>query len=415
MINQRRRINISRGLILVAIFFIVLLGLSLDGVTTFQKSDIDIPNDFFTFWLASRMVYRGDDPYDSSQWIKGHEEFQANFIANDTFLYPIPLAILLPIGFLPVKSAYVAWGILSFVMIVVSIIMLIKAIARKLSLSIFLLILVGVLLFRGTITSLMFGQIAPLLLLIIAVAAWMWSRNYWILGGVIISLVLLKPSIGVPFISLVVVGLLLIRRWLGPLGIISGSFALLSIGFLYDPSWVIDYLSIIFMKGSHNLGYSPTLWGLAGTACNHKNTCTLQAGVILTIILFTYLIYIAVKKRSQFTPFGIIALAITASILITPYLWAYDHILCLISPIMISIAMERKGVPYILAPSLILILDLVALFLLVLAFRVGSDALSAFIPAIVLVFTARYFPILQSQDLPEMHMNHIGNATRSYS
>lgn len=412
MINQRRRMNTSRRLILGVIIFIVLLGLSLYGTTTFQKSDIDIPNDFFTFWLASRMVYRGDDPYDSSQWIKGHEEFQANFIANDTFLYPIPLAILLPIGFLPVKSAFVAWGILSFVMIVVSIILLIKANARKLSISILLPVLVGVLLFRGTILSLMFGQIATLLLLIIAAAAWMWSRRYWFLGGVMISLVLLKPSIGVPFISLVVVGLLLMRRWLGPLGIICGSFALLSIGFLYDPSWVADYLSIIFKKGSHNLGYSPTLWGLAGTACNHKNTCTLQVGGILTIFLFTYLIFIAVKKRSQFTPLGTIALGITASILITPYLWAYDHILCLISPIMISIAMERKGVPNILAPSLILILDLVALLLFILAFRVGSDALSAFIPVIVLVFTARYLRILQSPDLPEMHMNHSGNAAQ---
>jgi len=128
MINQRQRINTSRGLILGIIFIIVLLGLSLDGVTTFQKFDIDIPNDFFTFWLASRMVYQGDDPYDSSQWIKGHEEFQANFIANDTFLYPIPLAILLPFGFLHVKGAYVAWVFLSFVMIAVSIILLINTV-----------------------------------------------------------------------------------------------------------------------------------------------------------------------------------------------------------------------------------------------------------------------------------------------
>jgi hypothetical protein len=237
MINQkRRRINTSGRLILVVFIFIVLLGLSLIGVTTFEKSDIDIPNDFFTFWLASRMVYRGDDPYDSSQWIEGHEEFQANYHANDTFLYPIPLAILLPISFLNVKSAYVVWIFLSFVMIVVSIMLLSKAKVRKLSISIFLATLVGVLLFRGTIISLMFGQIAPLLLLIISAAAWMWSREYWILGGVIISLVLLKPSIGVPFISLVVVGLLLIRKWNGPLGIICGSFAFLSIGFLYDNS-----------------------------------------------------------------------------------------------------------------------------------------------------------------------------------
>jgi hypothetical protein len=58
------------GLALTALCPLVVLGAS-----RFVYSLIYRDSDFFTFWLAARMQWMGQDPYTPAQWLGGHAQF----------------------------------------------------------------------------------------------------------------------------------------------------------------------------------------------------------------------------------------------------------------------------------------------------------------------------------------------------
>ncbi|MDW8227745.1 MAG: hypothetical protein RMJ60_08105, partial [Anaerolineales bacterium] len=67
-------------------------------------------SDFFTFWLAARLVLEGYNPYLTDIWVGGHHLYGATWIPNQTFIYPLPVALLfLPLGALPLYWAYLLW------------------------------------------------------------------------------------------------------------------------------------------------------------------------------------------------------------------------------------------------------------------------------------------------------------------
>ena len=375
--------------ILGIVFLLIALG------TNFANraigSNEDIPNDFLTYWLASRMVLAGGNPYDPMQWATAHSTYEVEFIANQSFLYPIPMAIMLiPLGLLPLKSAFLLWSGLALLMITIAVILLLKSHISPLSLSMFLPLFFGILLFRGTITSILNGQIAPLLFLFLSLAVHWFSRrrDHW--AGLAISFLLLKPSIGGPLTLLMAIGFLATRNWAALMGLAAGSMSILLLGSIYSPRWIVDFVLISIHKASDNLGYAPTLWGIAGAACGYKAACTMVGGALLSIGLAALILGFFIRKRSHISPPNMLALALPVALVSTPYLWAYDHLLAIIPLILLIKRMEKHGVSYIVKASPILIFDLLALLLVLLAFEVGFDVWSALVPLSVLWLTVTY-------------------------
>jgi len=70
--------------------------------------------DFFTFWLAGRMTLQGQDIYSETSWIAAHYFYSSTWLPNPSFPYPIALSLfLIPLGTLPLKTAYFVWVFLT--------------------------------------------------------------------------------------------------------------------------------------------------------------------------------------------------------------------------------------------------------------------------------------------------------------
>jgi hypothetical protein len=66
-------------------------------------------SNFTFFWLAGRMVMEGENPYDETQYLAGHETYGIKWQPNKIFPYPLPLAIFcIPLGLLSLRIYYMA-------------------------------------------------------------------------------------------------------------------------------------------------------------------------------------------------------------------------------------------------------------------------------------------------------------------
>ena len=93
--------SLSFPIILAA--FIPLFGISAWIIV----SALDYQNsDFFTFWLAGRLLSNAQNPYNSGLWLEGHRLYGAEWVPNSILPYPLPLALItLPLGLYPLKTA----------------------------------------------------------------------------------------------------------------------------------------------------------------------------------------------------------------------------------------------------------------------------------------------------------------------
>ncbi|MCI0607467.1 MAG: hypothetical protein L0Z71_00195 [Anaerolineae bacterium] len=147
---------------------------------------------------------------------------------------------------------------------------------------------------------------------------------FW--GGFALSLLALKPSIGLPILAFVGIWLLFRKQWSGILGIALGCVALLLIGVLVNPSWVIDYINIGGDSFSKYFGLHPTLWGAVDKIFIQDGR-SLMAGAIICLVIFMVEVYVLNGKRFSREPLDAFASILPAGLLIAPYSWSYDQIL----------------------------------------------------------------------------------------
>jgi len=338
---------------------------------------LDIPNsDFFTFWLAGRLALNGDNPYSPTQWVQGHQEYGATWIPNDTLVYPLPLAYLMvPLGALPLHDAYVFWVFLLMVMVLASIALITRP-GNQLPWNLFAPLVAGVYLFRPTLVTFRNGQLGGLLLLIIVVSMVLWRRNRWFAGGAVLALLWLKPSIALPVVLLTSAWAVSARRPRAISGVVVGTAALTIAGWTANPSWIGDYVSIGARKLAASVGYAPSLWGLVGLACNADSSCILRVGLITTaLVLFGFALFVF-KFPDLFSPSIFMACAVSVSLFVTPYIWAYDQVLLALPLAVVIGEMSRSRMPFLVCASVPLLFSLGSLILLVVAFQAGSDAWS---------------------------------------
>src|SRR5664280_1345966 len=111
--------------------------------------------DFSNFWLAGHLVTQGKSPYDPAQWIAEYPPYELDIVLNPSFVYPLPLALLLaPLGWLTFHTAYIIWVTLLLLMIATSLAMLLAVASAPPPKIIFLALLVGTVFFRPTTLTL---------------------------------------------------------------------------------------------------------------------------------------------------------------------------------------------------------------------------------------------------------------------
>jgi hypothetical protein len=329
-------------------------------------------SDFFSFWLAGRMSWSNEHPYMSDQWILGHKEFGADWISDPKFLYPLPLALFFaPLGLLPLATAYTAWIYLSQILVSISILLLIWGKIKNWVHLVFP-IAAGAFLFRPTLVTLRNGQLGAFILFIISLTIYLWDHQKWWQGGILLSLITLKPTIGLPILGLLGFWLIVQGRFVAIAASVVAEFILLAIGWARDPQWISEFLLIGNEKFTQTFGHSPTLYGVGGAICNYGVSCSLIVGMIFSVSLIIITNLMCLRKQIN-TSFEAVSFAIPVALVVTPYIWAYDQILLIVPVALICISIVKLNLPYWLAAVFPIMLTFLSLGLLYLATNRGHD------------------------------------------
>lgn len=382
--EQKKRIGFV-FVILIPIFILV---------SVFSSKIYDAhKQDFAAYWQAGHMILAGQDVYNSSEWIAERELRGTALHSEPTFHYPLPFAVLFsPLALLSVQSAYTIWLFFEQVAILISILVLLSFCpARTGYLELFTI--AGIFLFRPSFSVILNGQILSLLLLFVCVSILLFHNQRWFWGGFALSLLALKPSIGIPILAFAGLWLLAKKQWSGILGIALGCTALLLIGMLIDPNWPIDYVSVSGDSFSKYFGLHPTLWG-AVDKIFIQDRRSLIAGTIISIVILVIEVYVLNGKRFSSEPLDAFAVIIPAGLLIAPYSWSYDQILLAIPLIylMSRIAPSRGN-----GMAVLFLFGIVALSicLVLIAYVIHHDVLSFLNSFVVWIFVLRFIPRCQ--------------------
>jgi hypothetical protein len=372
----------------IAAVLCVFIAIRMDNSMQVTHGD----RDFLPFWLAGHMVIRGENPYNTTLWASQYLQYETSIDVNPAFLYPLPLAILLtPLALLPFHPAYVTWVTLLQMMILTSLVILLSLEKNPRKKVFFVPILAGVALFRPTILSLTQGQVSGLFLFILAWIAFFWQKGKWFWGGFLLGFLALKPNLGVLVIGLLVIWLFLNKRWTAFFGNLLSGISILIAGLLYNPGWVTQYWQVGANKLAETFGGSPTVWGLGALISHNNSLWTLTLGGLATMFILLGFFWTILRFKATLGPVTALALAITVTLLITPYTWTYDQLLLVLPILSLIFSMDRMGVRFPLTAILFPGIDVLIIVLLFFDAMLQVEILNVVIPAGVFGLGLWYF------------------------
>jgi hypothetical protein len=347
--------------------------------------------DFGAYWQAGHMVLSGQDVYDRTQWLAVRELMKTALHSEPTFQYPLPLAVLFSLlAWLPIQTAYTLWIFLTQVAVLASIVVLLDLYQAK-SGYLVLLSITGIFFFRPMFSILNSGQILGVLLFFVSGSIWLFTRGRWFWGGLILSVLALKPSVGFPILLLIGLWLLSRKQWRGIWGLSMGGIALVFIGALVNPRWPIDYINIGGYSFWKYYGVNPTLWGIVDRIFK-INSISVTIGFLCVLAILAVEVYLFWKSKSSVDAFPAFASIVPAALFVSPYLWHHDQILLTIPIVfLLTVISAKNGI----GKAALFMLGIVALgfVMLTVAYTVGHDVWSAMnslvVWAFVLCFVAK--------------------------
>ena len=331
------------------------------------------------------MNWTGQNPYSLTQWLAGHYQYGVNWIPDQIFPYPIPLSIFMaPIGILPIREAFVLWMYFSELAIIISILLIMSSSDIIVTKHFFIPVLVGAFLFRPVLLTLGNGQLSAFILLNLTLIVWLWKQQKWWQGSCLLALLWLKPTVGGPIIALLCLYLWKQGHRKSLAGFFLASGLLAALGFIQDRDWIFDFLASGQRKLSETFGISPSYWGIASTMCDRETSCLLIVGALLSLLSIVIIGYVIWHYSRTISPALIISGIIPVALLLTPYGWAYDHILLIIPITVIISKMVDWHFSFLSTSVVFIFFSILSWLLLGLAFVIGHDSWSAIVPVICL-------------------------------
>ncbi len=337
-------------------------------------------SNFSFFWLAGRMVLDGENPYDQTQYLAGHDTYGIEWRPNKIFPYPLPLAIFcIPLGFFSVDDAYFLWTVISLMITVITIYTLLKhwdtTAHRRLLIPIFIFMLF----FGPNYLTLRTGAISALSLLTILIAILLLDKNQSMLAGIVLSLTMLKPPQGLTILLLAGIWFLGRRDWKAIGGVAIGGVGLVLIGMLQDPQWIIKFAGASEAVMDRTLGIHSNVWAYSYLACNGSSPCSTLLGITGSLVLLglggLYLWQIRPQGTApvQVTAWEAFNIIIPVAFVSTIYLWSYDQLPYIIPIVWITGTLVKNSKSYIYAFLFLITLDLFSLYALLQHAEISKD------------------------------------------
>ena len=348
----------------IGIIISLLLIAGLIFIRTQQSRDFNTSTSNFSFfWLAGRMVLNGENPYDEAQYLGGHDTYNIQWRPNRIFPYPLPLALLcVPLGFFSIKTAYIVWQVITFLLVAVTIYILMNRWQEKkyyyLYFPIFLFLVFWGPLYltshAGTISVL------PVILLLAAILLFEKDQSLW--AGVVLAFTMLKPPQGLTILLLAGVWFLARRDWKAIFGVALGGLAILVIGLIQDPQWIQKFLGAGDAVMARTQGVHSNVWAFAYLACDGASPCSTLLGGTLSLIMLGAASLLLWRNQAKWSAWEAMNVIIPFGFISTIYLWVYDQLPYIIPIVWIigALVQKRRGVW--LAFGFLALLDMVSLF-----------------------------------------------------
>ncbi len=364
----------TAGMVLI----VVLLGVifCLKAMQNYTHQDYTNSN-FFFFWLSGRMMWTGQNPYNPTQWLAGHDAFGATWKPNQIFPYPLPLAYFMaPLGLLPLGQAYIAWQIVSQIIIALTVFWLLhhwKGQAQRL---LFLPLILVLLFFGPVYLTLQIGSVGPLAVAAIVLGILLLERNQSLLAGIVLSLTILKPPQGLTLLILAGIWFLARRDWKAISGVAVGGVILLITGMIRDPLWLIKFRGASGIILDRTLGVDSNVYSYAYLACNQNLPCMWIAGTLGAILILAVGGYYLWHNHNQFTAWEAFNIIIPLGFISTIYLWSYDQLPYVIPIVWIAGTLVERTKSYIHVFIFLIVLDVLSIYSLLVQANTHKDLLS---------------------------------------
>ncbi len=356
----------------------VIITLALIGGMIFLRARISYTtfdtqkSNFSFFWLAGRMLLNGENPYNETQYLAGHETYGLKWQPNRIFPYPLPLAIFcIPLGFLSLPAAYITWQVITLMIVAFTIFVLLnhweEAAHKRLLIPIF-----AFMFFFGPLyLTLLTGSIGAFALLAILGSILLFERDMSLLAGIVLSLTMLKPPQGLTILLLAGFWFLARRDWKVIMGVAIGGVGLLIIGMFQDPLWVIKFGTASQAVMNRTQGIHSNIWAFSYLACKGASPCSTLLGGTLALVLLGLGGFYLWKNQAKVTAWEAFNIILPIAFVSTVYLWSYDQLPYIIPFIWIIGSLVSRTKSYIYAFILLTVLDLFSFFALA-QIRLGS-------------------------------------------
>jgi hypothetical protein len=334
-------------------------------------------SNFFFFWLSGHMMWTGQNPYDQTQWLAGHDAFGVIWRPNKIFPYPLPLAFLMaPLGLLSLGQAYFAWQIVSEIAMALTVFWLIRHWQGQAQRLLFLPLVIFLLFFGPVYLTLQIGSVGALALVTILLAILLLEQGQPLWAGMLLSLTLLKPPQGLTLLILAGIWFLARRDWKAILGVILGGIVLMFAGMIRDPLWIIKFRSASAVVLDRTMGIDSNIYSFAYLACNQNVTCMWITGTLGSILILAAGGYYLWRNRDRFTAWEAFNIIIPLAFISTIYLWSYDQLLYVIPIVWIAGTLVERTKSYILVFIFLVTLDVLSFYSLLVQANTGKDLLS---------------------------------------
>ncbi len=323
-------------------------------------------SNFTFFWLAGRMVMEGENPYDETQYLAGHETYGIKWQPNKIFPYPLPLAIFcVPLGLLSLPAAYITWQIITLIIVAVTIFILLNHWEETAPMRLLVPVFAAMFFFGPLYLTLHTGSIGVIAVLAIMGAILLLEKDKSLLAGIALSLTILKPPQGLTILLLAGIWFLARRDWKAIYGVAIGGVALLIIGMIQDPLWVIKFRGASEAVMDRTLGVHSNVWAFAYLACKGASPCSTLLGATLGLTLLGLGGFFLWQNQSNVTAWEAFNVILPIAFVSTVYLWAYDQILYIIPIVWIIGTLVERTKSYIYAFIFLIVLDLYSFFALI--------------------------------------------------
>jgi hypothetical protein len=344
-----------------ALCFAILIWLGMDSVT---NPDLFSGDDFVEYWAAGRLNITGGNPYDPAQL---HPlELQTGLIEGDPVLWwspPWVLSIMLPFSYPNYALSRTLWMVLSIIIIFICLTQLWNLYGGKNQYRWMAWILGFT--FIPILDGLKKGQTSALLLLGLVGFLYFIQHRKYLLAGVFISLLTVKPHILYLFFLAVILWTIDQRKWRVIVGIFLSLLLMTAITWIANPKVLNQFIFALIHTPPADLA-TPTIGGLLRFIFGVEKFWLQFLAPLLGVI---WLLIYWIRKRKTWNWLEEAPILILVSTLTAAYGWSWDQTVSIVAIIQIAVLL----IPFAIRPTSVLIsISYLTINLLLLTMRVNQ-------------------------------------------